>query len=382
VFTEPRVLIDATAVPADRGGVGRYVDCLVAALEADGAAPMVVCQPRDAELYAALAPHADVLPAVERLVARTARLTWEQTTLPWLVRRARVDVLHCPHYTMPLAAQVATVVTVHDATFFTDSGVHSPVKARFFQTWTRTSLRRAEVCVVPSASTARELGRVTGADVTNLHVVHHGVDADRFHPPAPEETAALRCRLRLGNRPYVAFLGALEPRKNVPALIRGFARASQLLGDQATLVLAGQPGWDHQVEQELQAVPHRVRVIRAGYLPLDELSGFLGGAVVVAYPSLGEGFGLPVLEAMATGAAVLTTRRLAIPEVGGDAVAYCGIDAQDIAAGLVELFEDPARRSELSSAAQRRAKDFSWAASAALHREAYRHAAVVRRRSH
>lgn len=381
MFTEPRVLIDATAVPADRGGVGRYVDCLLAALAADGAAPMVVCQPRDADLYAALAPRAEVVPAMERLVARTARLTWEQTTLPWLARRARADVLHCPHYTMPLAAPVATAVTVHDATFFTHPEVHSPVKARFFRAWTRASLRRAEVCVVPSAATARELGRVVGADAGNLQVVPHGVDSERFHPPSPEEITAVRSRLRLGASPYVAFLGALEPRKNVPALIQGFARASQILAarpEPPVLVLAGQPGWDHQVERELQAVPHRVRVIRAGYLPLTELSGFLGGADVVAYPSLGEGFGFPVLEAMAAGAAVLTTRRLALPEVGGDAVAYCGIHARDIAAGLVELLEDPARRAELSAAAQRRAKDFSWAASAALHREAYDRAARSR----
>ncbi|MFL6146675.1 MAG: glycosyltransferase family 4 protein [Pseudonocardiaceae bacterium] len=388
MFAEPRVLIDATAVRADRGGVGRYVDCLVAALEADGAALMVVCQPRDAQLYAALAPHADVVPAVERLVARTARLTWEQTTLPWLIRRARVDVVHCPHYTMPLATPAATVVTLHDATFFTDPGVHSPVKARFFRAWTRTSLRRADVCVVPSASTARELRRVAGPDIArnvgSLHVVHHGVDADRFHPPSPEEKIVVRRRLSLDTSPYLAFLGALEPRKNVPALIRGFARASQIRAgrpDPPALVLAGQPGWDSQVERALQAVPHRIRVIRAGYLPLAELSGFLGGAAVVTYPSLGEGFGLPVLEAMAAGAAVLTTRRLSLPEVGGDAVAYCGIDADDIAAGLVELLDDPARRAELSAAARRRAKDFSWAASATLHRDAYSRAVAARRRS-
>ncbi len=122
-------------------------------------------------------------------------------------------------------------------------------------------------------------------------------------------------------------------------------------------------------------------MIRAGYLPLAELSGFLGGAAVVAYPSLGEGFGLPVLEAMAAGAAVLTTRRLSLPEVGGDAVAYRGIDANDIAVALVDLLDDPARRAELSAAAQRRAKDFSWAASAMLHRQAYSHAAMTRRRS-
>ena len=242
--------------------------------------------------------------------------------------------------------------------------------------------------MVPSASTGRELRRVAGPNVArkvdSLHVVHHGVDANRFHPPSPEEKIVVRRRLSLDTSPYVAFLGALEPRKNVPALIRGFARASQIRAgrpDPPALVLAGQPGWDSQVECALQAVPHRIRVIRAGYLPLAELSGFLGGAAVVTYPSLGEGFGLPVLEAMAAGAAVLTTRRLSLPEVGGDAVAYCGIDADDIAAGLVELLDDPARRAELSAAAQRRAKDYSWAASATLHRDAYSRAVAARRRS-
>ncbi len=383
-MSEPRVLIDATAVPADRGGVGRYVDCLVAALEGDGATPMVLCQRRDAELYAGLAPHADILPAAEQVATRTGRLTWEQTTLPWLARRVRADVVHCPHYTMPLANPVATVVTLHDATFFTAPQLHSPVKARFFRAWTRTSLRRAASCIVPSESAAGEMGRVAGADHRALHVVHHGVDADRFHPPSPEEVTTVRNRLELGKSRYVAFLGALEPRKNVPALIRGFARAHHVVAsrpDPPTLVLAGQPGWDGEVTRALAAVPHRVRVIRAGYLPLGELSGFLGGAAVVAYPSLGEGFGLPVLEAMATGSAVLTTRRLAIPEVGGDAVAYCGIEAEDIAAGILELLDDPARRAELSAAAQRRAKEFSWAVSAALHRLVYDKAVMTHRRS-
>ncbi|MFN2496962.1 MAG: glycosyltransferase family 4 protein [Pseudonocardiaceae bacterium] len=383
------MLIDATAVPADRGGVGRYVDSLIAALEADGAAPVVVCQARDAALYAGIAPRAEVLPVSEQVATRTARLTWEQTTLPWLARRVRADVLHCPHYTMPLASPVATVVTLHDATFFTDPRLHSPVKARFFRAWTRISLRRAALCVVPSTSAARELREVAGTDDRRLHVVYHGVDSERFHPPSPEEVAAVRCGLGLPRARYVGFLGALEPRKNVPALIRGFARASQLLADRAraesgdppALVLAGQPGWDGQVERALAAVPHRVRVIRAGYLPLGELSGFLGGAALVAYPSLGEGFGLPVLEAMAAGAAVLTTRRLSLPEVGGDAVAYCGVGAADIAAGIVELLEDPARRAELSAAAQRRAKEFSWAASATRHRQVYARAAQLQRRS-
>jgi glycosyltransferase involved in cell wall biosynthesis len=380
VAPEPRVLIDATAVPADRGGVGRYVDSLVAALDKDGAPISVVCQPRDAELYTRLAPGARLVPTVESIATRTARLTWEQTTLPRLVRRLNVDVLHSPHYTTALANPAASVVTLHDATFFTDPGLHHSIKARFFRAWTRTALARASLCVVPSEATAGELGRVAGADRRGLEIIQHGVDSDRFHPPSPEEISAARSQIGVTGIPYVAFLGALEPRKNVPALIRGFAAACRGRGEPIALVLAGQPGWDHQVERALDSVPHRLRVVRAGYLPFDNLAGFLGGASLVAYPSLGEGFGLPVLEAMACGVCVLTTRRLALPEVGGDAVAYCGVGAGDIGAALTDLLDDEARRATLAEAAQRRAKDFSWSTSADAHRRAYARAHVLHRR--
>jgi glycosyltransferase involved in cell wall biosynthesis len=374
------VLIDATAVPADRGGVGRYVDSLLAALDADGAPVSVVCQPRDAELYSRLAPRSRVVPTAESIATRTARLTWEQTTLPRLIRRLRVDVLHSPHYTTALANPGASVVTLHDATFFTDPRLHHSIKARFFRVWTKTALTRASLCIVPSDATAAELIRVAGADQRGLEIIPHGVDSDRFHPPSPEEVRAARDLIGVTDMPYVAFLGALEPRKNVPALIRGFAAASRNREEPVALVLAGQPGWDHQVERALDSVPHRIRVVRAGYLPFENLAGFLGGAALVAYPSLGEGFGLPVLEAMACGACVLTTRRLALPEVGGDAVAYCGVGAGDVGAALGELLEDEARRAALAEAAQRRAKEFSWATSAEAHRIAYARANVLHRR--
>jgi glycosyltransferase involved in cell wall biosynthesis len=372
---EPRVLIDATAVPADRGGVGRYVDSLVFALDSDGAEITVVCQPRDVELYGRLAPRSRVVPTSESNATRTARLTWEQTTLPRLVRRLGVDVLHSPHYTTALANPAASVVTLHDATFFTDAVLHHSIKARFFRAWTRTALARASLCVVPSVATAAELARVAKADPRRLEIIQHGVDSERFHVPGAEEIAAARSLVGLrADEPYVAFLGALEPRKNVPALIRGFAAACRGREAPPALVLAGQPGWDRQVERALDDVPHRLRVIRAGYLPFEHLAGFLGGSELVAYPSLGEGFGLPVLEAMACGACVLTTRRLALPEVGGDAVAYCGVGAGDIAAALSELLDDPGLRAGLAAAAQRRAKEFSWLTSAEGHRVAYERA--------
>ena len=366
------MLLDATAIPAERGGVGRYVDQLAAALDAAGAALSVVCQPRDAESFSLLAPHSRIVPAVEELGSRPARLAWEQTTLPRIARRLPVDLIHSPHYTMPLAATVPVVVTLHDATFFSERSVHLGMKGRFFRGWTRTSVRRAAVCVVPSRATATEVARYTGARADDFVVAYHGVDTAVFHPPTPEVVAAARaaCGLR-PDEEFVAFLGTLEPRKNIPALVRAFIRANVGRPDPPALVLAGAPGWDEAVAPAVAAVPPHLRVLRPGHLPVELLPGLLGGATVVAYPSLGEGFGLPVLEAMACGAATLTTRKLALPEVGGDAVAYTGTGAGDIAAALSELLDDPDRRRELATAALQRARRFTWAASADAHREAY-----------
>jgi glycosyltransferase involved in cell wall biosynthesis len=312
----------------------------------------------------------ELLAAPAAIVRRPARLAWEQTGLPLLARRARADVLHCPHYTMPLAGGPPVVSTLHDATFFTHPDVHLAVKRRFFRTWTRISLTRAARCVTPSAATRDELVRVAGADPARIDVAHLGVDAAHFHLPSADERAAVRERLGVSG-PYIAFLGTLEPRKNAPALVRGWSA----LPDPPALVLAGGRGWDTEVDRAVAEVPAGHELHRPGYLPLEMLAGFLGEAELVAYPSLGEGFGLPVLEAMASGAPVLTTRRLSLPEVGGDAVAYTEPDAPSITAALAALLGDPALRAELAAAGRARAARFDWSACARAHLASYAAAA-------
>ena len=375
-MTRPvRVALDATAIPANRAGVGRYVDELVAALPATGTEVTVFAQRHDAVHFAGRARAVITAPRWAR--RPPARLMWEQLGLPRRLRHLDVDVVHCPHYTLPLLTaagrRVPMVVTVHDATFFTHPHVHEPAKVRFFSWWTKRSVRLADAIVVPSAATRDEVMRQTQVEPEKIWVVPHGVDHNRFRVPAAAEIEAARqwAGVPAGTE-YVAFLGTLEPRKNVPALVAAFTEACRGRPDPPQLVLAGGKGWDSRLDDAIAAVPEPLVVARPGFLPDELVAGFLGGAVVVAYPSLGEGFGLPVLEAMACGAPVLTTRLLSLPEVGGDAVAYAdSADAGDVATALAALLDDGSHRAHLATAGPLRARGFDWAHAAAAHREVY-----------
>jgi glycosyltransferase involved in cell wall biosynthesis len=375
-----KVSLDVTAVPPAPAGAGRYVLELAAAL-ARRAEPelSLIARRDDAQRWrAVVGPRGAVDAAAPG--PRPLRLAWEQVSLPGRLLRAGATVHHAPHYTMPERTKLPVVVTVHDCTFFDHPEWHERSKVLVFRRAIRVAARRAAVVVCVSETTARHLRAVVPV-AGEVIVVPHGVDHDRFTPDASsEQDGALLRRAGVDpGRPYVLFVGTVEPRKDVASLVSAFAQVADQ-DPEPLLVIAGRRGWKEQaVDAALAAASrHRERIVCTGYVPDECVPALLRTAAVAAYPSLAEGYGLPALEALACGTPLVTTAGTAMAELAGDAaVLVPPADPEALAAALAGALasgrRDAAvlerRRLGLSLAAAR-----TWDDSAAGHVVAYRHA--------
>lgn len=379
-----RVSVDVTAVPADPVGAGQYTIRLVAALATRPDVDLVLIGRRtDGVRWRALAPTAELLASAP--ARRPLRLAWEQLGLPGVVRRNGIAVHHGPHYTMPERSAVPAVVTIHDLSFFEEPHWHERTKVVLFRRAISVAARRAAAVVCPSRVTAEELHRWCRVDAA-VFVAHHGVDAERFSPceqsPGADATlvAGVDGRLASG-RPFVLFVGTLEPRKDVPTLVDAFARIAGRHPD-ALLVLAGAAGWGAEpVDRAVAVSGLGDRIVRTGYVDDQVVPALLRSAAAAVYPALYEGFGLPALEALACGTPLITTSGTAMEEVAGTAaVLFRPGDRIALAEAIDAELAGSGRGAGLDQERRRRGGEIAaahtWASSAAEHMEAYRHAAV------
>jgi glycosyltransferase involved in cell wall biosynthesis len=305
---------------------------------------------------AALAERSTPIPATwfERLSER-----FDLPRVEWFVP---FDVLFAPNFVPPPTRKPRLVVTVHDLAFrrLPETAPHG---TRWWLARLDRALQRATRVIAVSQSTRGDLLECTSVDPARVVVVPLGVDRSTFRPPRPEEVAAVRSRYSLDG-PYLLALGGIEPRKNLPGILEAFAR----LDPDLRLVIAGAGvEWNPEGSSLLAdalaelAPDARGRVHRTGYVSEEDKVALLGGAEALVYPSLYEGFGLPVLEAMACGTPVVTSDVSSLPEVAGEAAVL--VDPNDpgaIASGVGKLLTDSALRERLRRAGLERAARFSW----------------------
>lgn len=371
----PPVVLDVSAIPARPAGAGVYVVELVRALATAGVVDLsLVARRDDAPRWQALAPGARVSAVAPG--SRPLRLAWEQAWPVAAAARLGPAVWHGPHYTLPLLLRRPRVVTVHDLTFFDNPEWHERAKVAYFTRMIRASGRRADAIVCVSHRTADRLRQLL-APTAPVTAIPHGVDHRRFAPVGPHGPSGdLELLAALGIRPpFVAFYGTLEPRKAVPGLVRAFSAIAADHPD-LTLVLAGRPGWGAQaVDEAVAASAAAERIVRPGYVEDDVVPALLRAASAAVYAPFAEGFGLPALEALACGAALITTEGTPMADVAGGAA--LSVPAGDEAALAEALEATLAGGPEVSlrrAGGPALAAPWTWARCAASHAEVYRSA--------
>jgi glycosyltransferase involved in cell wall biosynthesis len=370
------------------GGIGRYVAELARVLPTLGTAgddevvvlPFVARHPRarvDEVMAAAGIAHSATVVPYPRPLLYELWNRWnllDPLALPGAHTHRRLhgaDVIHAPSVAVPPRNRVPLVVTVHDAAPILFPETYPRRGRRFHELGFIAAAARADAVVAPSAAAADEVAEHTGIARDRITPIHHGVDQV---VASPEAVGALRAELGIADRPYVCWVGTLEPRKDVGVLVDAFARLVERDDVPHRLVLVGPSGWldgAAAAAQRAQALGERVLLV--GAVDPDRLRALYRGADVFALPSRHEGFGLPVLEAAAQGTAVLASDLPVLREVAGPAARFAPVgDVEAWADALGGLLGDDAARDALGAAGQARAAGFTWERSARAHLALYR----------
>ncbi|GAC1380747.1 MAG: glycosyltransferase family 1 protein [Ktedonobacteraceae bacterium] len=347
------------------GGVSRYIRYLLTEL---------VQQPRQHE-YTVFVNGQEV---IEQLAAKhrqityipvpwsetrpAARVAWEQFTLPSLVRQKHIDVLHSPVNVLPtlLPASCAGVVTLHDLAFLRFPNVLPRSKRLYHRTFTVRSIRHAARVITVSESTKQDAIELIGMAGEQIQTVYPCIDKRFSNVPTEDEGQTFRQQQGLAGG-YILYLGTLEPRKNITTLIEAYAQLRKRYARSEKLVLAGGKGWLYDsIFERVQQLGLEAEVLFPGFVADAEQTLWYRAAAAFVYPSLYEGFGIPVAEALACGVPVVTSNVSSLPEAGADiALSIDPHDVEAMAAALNTAITDQTLRQKCRTMALSVAQRFS-----------------------
>jgi glycosyltransferase involved in cell wall biosynthesis len=343
------------------GGVKHYTKTLLPLLFTLGAQHRYLLIYRNPKLIGTYA----AFPNIEETVSRVpGTVLWDQLAVPWITRHRQLDILFNPKFTVPLLHPAKKIFVLHGSEWFAIPRHFKWYDRLYCRAVVPGYCRAADAFIAVSEQVRQDAVRYVHADPRKIFTIHNAIDPRQFHLIEDQALlAAVRARYRLPEK-FVLWVGQIESRKNVKRLLRAFA---QIAGEfPHRLVIAGDERWS--TREELSEVPElglEGRIQFLGWVPHTDLPAIYRLAELFAFPSLYEGFGIPLVEAMACGCAILTANTCAPPEVV-DGAGYL-VDPYDvgaIAAGLRALLGDPALRARLIARGLERAQAFSWEKSA------------------
>lgn len=365
-----RVAVDANTLSGRLAGIGHYSVALCQQLVADGGATLAYFTARS---WAPEPPRPAGL-RIPRLLqwrkhiplGRELQWALQGRQLARLERRWRPDLILGPNFVLP-PAKAPSVLVVHDLSHIRYPEVHPPARVAFLNGHLRPALAQAGAVLTDSCFTEAELLHCFPEAAGRTHVVYPGISGRFAVAPTAEVEAALDGVLLGDNRRFFLFLSTLEPRKNLAGLLAAYAALPAVIRRAHPLVLVGQMGWqESNFAAVLAEMLERGEVRMLGYLRDELLPALYRRALALVYPSLYEGFGLPPIEAMATGCPVLVADVTAMPEVCGDAALYCDpLNLSSIRNGMLRLAEDADLRARLAAVGPARAALYTWEAAAA-----------------
>lgn len=302
------------------------------------------------------------------------RILWEQLLWPLQLRMDRASLVHGPAHALPLAWKGPSVLTIHDLSFLVDASTFQTANQRYLRWAVASAARRATRIIAVSGSTREDAIRLLGVSGAKVDVIHEGA-GEEFRVLPAEVVSRFRAEQNLPDR-FMLFLGTVEPRKNLVRLIEAYAGLDRQAAGDCPLIIAGgvRPGGEMVLQRAAQlGVGERVRFV--GFVPEEDKPLWYNSACLFTYPSLYEGFGLPVLEAFACGTPVITSNRSSLPEVVGDAgLLVDPLDVSALTQAMSRALSDVELRDRLVKSGLARSELFSWRRAAEQTLDTYRHA--------